>query len=80
VQPNLNVMPAQAGSSLLERTPANLRPFLAGNGLARIFHQDADLWVVAGEPDRARPAQPIDHSIGQTGMPEMAVHNEPETA
>ena len=49
-------------------------------GLARIFRQDADLWLVLGEPGRARPVQPIDHSIGKTGMPEMAGQNEPETA
>jgi hypothetical protein len=49
-------------------------------GLARIFHQDADFRVVLGEPDRARPPQPIDHSIGKAGMPEMAGQNGPETA
>jgi hypothetical protein len=48
--------------------------------LARIFHQDADFWVVLGETGRARPSQPIDHSIGKTGMPEMAAQDEPETA
>jgi hypothetical protein len=48
--------------------------------LARIFHQDADFWVVPGEPGRARPSQPIDHSIGKAGGAEMAVQNEPETA
>ena len=47
------------------------------SALARIFHQDADFWVVLGEPGRARPSQPIDHSIGKTGMREMAVQNEP---
>ena len=50
------------------------------NTLARIFHQDADFWVVLGEPGRPRPSQPIDHSIGKTGMAELAVQNGPETA
>jgi hypothetical protein len=45
-----------------------------------MFHQDADFRVVLGEPGRARPAQPIDHSIGKTGMPEMAGQNGPGTA
>jgi hypothetical protein len=48
--------------------------------LARILHQDAHFRVVLGEPGRARPAQPIDHSIGKAGMPEMAGQNGPETA
>ena len=48
--------------------------------LARIFHQDAGFWVVPGEPGRARPPQPIDHSIGKAGMLEMAAQNGPETA
>jgi hypothetical protein len=43
-----------------------------GHELTRIFHQDTEFWVVPGEPGRARPAQPIDPSIGKTGMPEMA--------
>jgi hypothetical protein len=50
------------------------------SSLARIFHQDADFRVVLVEPGRARPAQPIDHSIGKTGMPEMAGQNGPQTA
>src|SRR6185503_12477478 len=50
------------------------------SGLARIFHQDADYGGGLGETDRARPAQPIDHSIGKTGMPDMAGQNPPETA
>ena len=48
--------------------------------LTLIFNQDAEFWVVLGEPVRARPSQPIDHSIGKTGMPEMAGQNGPETA
>src|SRR6185436_11684519 len=50
------------------------------SGLARIFHQDADYGGGLGETDRARPAQPIDHSIGKTGMPDMASQNPPESA
>ena len=36
---------------------------------------EPDFWPVLGEPGRARPSQPIDHSIGKTGMPEMVVQN-----
>ena len=48
--------------------------------LARIFHQNAEFRVVPGETGRARPVQPIERSMGKTGMPEMAAPNRPETA
>ncbi|HEU5282916.1 MAG TPA: hypothetical protein VFU53_03830, partial [Burkholderiales bacterium] len=69
---------AKIGRSMKKRETFIVDP--AGGGLARIFHQDADLRVVLGEPGRARPPQPIDHSIGKAGMPEMAVQNGPQTA
>src|SRR6185312_3949544 len=53
------------------------RPRLSHSGiLARIFHQDAKLWRRTG---RDRSGQPIDHSIGKTGMPDMSGQNPPES-
>jgi hypothetical protein len=69
-----------AVKQLLQRFGHRIRFAFRHFPLARIFHQDADLWVVLGETGRARPSQPIDHSIGKTGMPEMAAQDEPETA
>ncbi len=69
---------------LVFRCEVNKIPSLAavgrGGGLARIFHQNAELWRVVGEPDQARTPRPIDHSIGRAGMPDMAGHGAPETA
>ncbi len=48
--------------------------------LTRIFHQTRNYGGGLGETDWARPPQPIDHSIGKTGMPDMAGQNPPESA
>ena len=40
--------------------PKNVADGRPAKGLARIFHQDAELWPVLGEPGRARPPQPIE--------------------
>jgi hypothetical protein len=53
---------------------------IGDTALARIFHQNAEFRVVPGETGRARPVQPIERSMGKTGMPEMAAPNRPETA
>ena len=51
----------------------------ARNSARKGYFRAFVFWVVLGEPGRARPSQPIDHSIGKAGGLEMAVQNGPET-